>query len=40
MLRNLNATYAGKRILASPYVGVIASQIAAETADEIGRAHV
>ena len=32
MLRNLNATYAGKRILASPYVGILASQIAAETA--------
>jgi len=33
MLRNLNATHAGKRILASPYVGVLASVIAAETAD-------
>ena len=32
MLRNLNATYAGKRILASPYIGILASQIAAETA--------
>jgi len=33
MLRNLNATYAGKRILASPYVGVLAATIAAETAE-------
>lgn len=33
MLRNLNATYAGKRILASPYVGVLAETIAAETAE-------
>jgi len=33
MLRNLNATYAGKRILASPTIGVLASVIAAETAE-------
>ena len=32
MLRSLNATYAGERILASPHVGILASQIAAETA--------
>lgn len=32
MLRNLTATYAGKRILASPYVGILAETIAAETA--------
>lgn len=31
-LRDCNATYAGKRILASPYLGILASQIAAETA--------
>ena len=33
MLRNLNATYASKRILASPTIGVLASVIAAETAE-------